>query len=456
MNRTIALLTLLLYAAFSHSQSIRKNYTEMTEYEKALLVNAFFQLRNNGDLINDLATFHSDFFNFDGTFDPTRPDIHFNLPDEPERDIFFTWHRQQIFEVEQAMQEIDPLISIPYWNSSIDQSISSPLWDENFMGQFNTAWNLNRNQGATGALPTPEELSTVQSISSFQEYSNAVERGPVHEGAHRWTGGIMSGRASPRDPIFYLHHTFIDKIWQDWQENFNSSAFISTSMIRYDGTYNFNGQQLPLVNPNDIVESRSLGVFYAENNFVMLNNYSVSNDFNTPETFFYQYDIEIGNNFTVDTGKECFVNSGNRIVLKPGFHASEGSKFNACILATDSVSGNRGLNLTSVSPDYNTKGFDNIQLTNDAYTITKDQLVSDDFDIYPNPFENFLELHLKKEAANIGLWINDMSGKERWRGSRFNTRHIHISGLGYLPAGTYIIHVRSDGQAVSTGKIIKR
>ena len=85
-------------------QSIRKGFDEMTDYEITELVNAFYQLRQGPDLFNDLAQFHGDFFNFDNTADPTRLDLHFNLPDEPEREIFLAWHRRQMFEMEQAVQ----------------------------------------------------------------------------------------------------------------------------------------------------------------------------------------------------------------------------------------------------------------------------------------------------------------------------------------------------------------
>jgi hypothetical protein len=28
----------------------------------------------------------------------------------------------------------------------------------------------------------------------------------------------MSGGFSPIDPLYFLHHTFIDKMWYDWQQ----------------------------------------------------------------------------------------------------------------------------------------------------------------------------------------------------------------------------------------------
>jgi tyrosinase len=34
---------------------------------------------------------------------------------------------------------------------------------------------------------------------------------------HLWIGGSMAPMTSPNDPVFFLHHCFIDKVWADWQ-----------------------------------------------------------------------------------------------------------------------------------------------------------------------------------------------------------------------------------------------
>ncbi|OAT01056.1 hypothetical protein, variant 2 [Blastomyces dermatitidis ER-3] len=46
---------------------------------------------------------------------------------------------------------------------------------------------------------------------------NCIELNP-HGGGHNGVGGQMArGGASPGDPIFFLHHAWIDKLWWDWQ-----------------------------------------------------------------------------------------------------------------------------------------------------------------------------------------------------------------------------------------------
>ena len=40
----------------------------------------------------------------------------------------------------------------------------------------------------------------------------------LHNRVHLWVGGNMAPMTSPNDPVFFLHHCFVDKAWADWQE----------------------------------------------------------------------------------------------------------------------------------------------------------------------------------------------------------------------------------------------
>jgi hypothetical protein len=64
-------------------------------------------------------------------------------------------------------------------------------------------------------------LSATQSYSgTFTGFQTLLE-GAVHGGTHNAVGGDMAGTASPTDPLFWLHHAFIDKTWADWQASPN-------------------------------------------------------------------------------------------------------------------------------------------------------------------------------------------------------------------------------------------
>jgi len=39
----------------------------------------------------------------------------------------------------------------------------------------------------------------------------------MHNLVHMWVGGSMTPFTSPNDPVFWLHHCYVDRLWSDWQ-----------------------------------------------------------------------------------------------------------------------------------------------------------------------------------------------------------------------------------------------
>jgi tyrosinase len=426
----------------------------MTEREKTSLVNAFFELRQGPDLVTNLADFHRDFANFDGTSDPDRRDIHKNLPDEPERDVFLPWHRMQMFEMEQAMQDIDANLSIPFLDWTIENSPEAELWDNDFMGQFNEIWDLGREYGARGNLPGNSDILFVQTFSSdFLIYSDRLERGTVHAGPHVWTGGWMGGPASPRDPVFYLHHTFIDRLWQQWEENNENSSFISTSMLRYDGTFVFNGKSLPLINPNNIVDSKSLGVFYAENQLAVLHDYSVSNSFRALEKFYYQYTIEVGDAFFIEDGKNARIESRNEVLLKPGFFAANGSNFMASIDISDPLKSIERFEKN----DRDLMPFEDIADYESDFYLEEETVSmgeNESLKVYPNPFSERIVIESETIIKDAIIEIFDMYSRRVFIDSVDLLFKMEINNI-WLQPGIYILKIQANGKELLISKIVK-
>ncbi|WP_299164773.1 tyrosinase family protein [uncultured Eudoraea sp.] len=481
MSRLFSLVAIFFLVYSVEGQSIRKNYTEMTDSEKTALVNAFYALRNGPDIVNDLAVFHRDFFSFG--ISPNR-DIHNNLMDEPEDQIFFAWHRMQIFEMEQAMQEIDPNISIPYWDSSIDQSTTSSLWDQNFMGSFDANWSLDRVLGSSN-LPSPAQVTALQAIPGsnwppptsgnigFYSYANNMERGSVHVGAHVWVEGAMRSRSSPRDPIFYLHHGNVDRLWDEWEKaqlpGQGSFHITSTTMLRYDGTYNFDGEILPQVDPDFIADNKVLGVFYAQNQLAELSDYTTSifgnvtdirQAFNEhTESFYYQYLIRVGNNFTVPSGARCHIESVNEIELIPGFEAIAGSSFVAEIdqgtmapLILLKEEETEDIVPNKIPFDLN----DDDRLGVNAYDFTESIANKVKVVVFPNPFLHSITVQLDTQLANVKVTIFDVTGKIVYVDYFEDRDSIRIQEIHNWSPGMYIIEVSSNDQTLLRDKIIRQ
>lgn len=452
----IGLIVSLFLVQTSLGQSIRKGFDEMTDYEISELVDALYEIRNGPDLMNDLANFHGQFFNFDNTADPTRLDLHFNLPDESSREIFLAWHRRMIFEVEQALQEVNPEISLGYWDSSIYQSPTDALWDEDFLGSFNTNWSLGRNLGSNGPLPTATDVSNLMAMNDFLIFSNELERRPVHRGAHVWTGGAMPTPLSPRDPVFYFHHSFVDKVWQDWEEIHQSSSYIITSMLRYDGTYVFDGQTLPSVDPNDITDSRVYGVFYAENQLAQLDNYIVSNTYNPEEIFYYQFTIDAGDNFLVPAGAVARFESVNEINLTPGFEAAPGSSFQA-VIDTQNAGAGKIAPLFAQNREYKPYPFSEKLFEPIVWEEGGDLL--DDKPIIisatPNPFTEKITIKLNKRKDCV-IEVFNMMGMKIKEEAFQNTDTMVIKNLYGLSSGFYVIRVTdANGEILVVKRVVK-
>ncbi|KAI4598679.1 hypothetical protein KJ359_002570 [Pestalotiopsis sp. 9143b] len=61
------------------------------------------------------------------------------------------------------------------------------------------------------------DFDECQQENSFEDMWNCVENGP-HANGHGAVGGLMGDVAnSPGDPVFFLHHHFIDLQWWKWQ-----------------------------------------------------------------------------------------------------------------------------------------------------------------------------------------------------------------------------------------------
>jgi tyrosinase len=189
---------------------VRKNYKGMSEDQKKNFVSALYVLNNKG-VVDNFAQIHSKYFS---------EGIH-------RTSHFLPWHRYMLYLFEQELQKVDSSVSIPYWDSTADNSPSSRLWDNDFLGQFNTAWNLGRAFGAPNThLPTVKQVQDNQGQPTYNTFwygtdeqgTNGLEFS-IHNPPHQWVGGVMATDYSPWDPAFYLHHCWIDMLWASWQQS---------------------------------------------------------------------------------------------------------------------------------------------------------------------------------------------------------------------------------------------
>jgi tyrosinase len=249
----------------------RKNVKGLSSGEKERFVNAVLKLKKSPSVFHpndpafgrydDYAEIHMNAMMAMSETDPADdadwyPGWAHNGP------AFLPWHRLYLLQFEKDLQTAsqDDSITIPYWDWTDNDS--SPF-TQDLMGSDGGATNdnspgkvpdgpfahdgpnkwtfavkddvgdpdyLTRGFGRrpdARRLPTAVQLDRVLQI---QVYDNPVWKlgSPgfrtslevaLHNLIHRWVNGTMMYMTSPNDPVFWLHHANIDRLWGEWQRH---------------------------------------------------------------------------------------------------------------------------------------------------------------------------------------------------------------------------------------------
>jgi hypothetical protein len=124
---------------------------------------------------------------------------------------FLAWHRWYLRRLERRLQQVDPSIVLPYWDvigtPQLPPALNTPA--------LLASWGISRNWNAA-LLPTQGQLTAVNARTSFDPFQHDLEQ--LHNSVHNAVGGTMGTSSSPADPLFWLHHANIDRLWAKWQQ----------------------------------------------------------------------------------------------------------------------------------------------------------------------------------------------------------------------------------------------
>ncbi len=134
---------------------------------------------------------------------------------------FLTWHRLYLHFFERIVREAsgDPNFALPYWDPSVPGQNTLPLA---FRQQFaNPLFEARRNariNAGQGINPIVADSAQAFRAVRFERpfFSASLENQP-HNVIHVEIGGAMGDPATAgEDPIFWLHHANIDRLWSRW------------------------------------------------------------------------------------------------------------------------------------------------------------------------------------------------------------------------------------------------
>ncbi|KAI6239594.1 hypothetical protein M3Y99_00549600 [Aphelenchoides fujianensis] len=177
-----------------------------------------------------------------------------------------------------ALRNEVPGVSLPYWDSTIDEGLPQPsdsvVWTEELLGNGNgyvktgpfRDWDTNvlmplspvpvkklyRSTGGRSQdrLLSPDDVNWIVTRANFSDLTFCHDKTfeSMHGLSHVWVGGFMFViRVSPNDPTFYLHHSFIDYLWEQFRQNRQTRAQREREWARKicDSKHSFNEQMKP-------------------------------------------------------------------------------------------------------------------------------------------------------------------------------------------------------------------
>lgn len=164
---------------------------------------------------------------------------------------FVHWHRHYITYFERICGGLigDPSFALPYWNWTKNsgkipdpfykiRELNVEYWKDRSDYQADN-WSpdpittiarrgLQQGKGlqdnqTMGKSFTAQTIQAISRLSNFSQFWRATE-GTPHNDGHVVAGALPDGQTghigdglSPLDPIFWLHHCMVDKMWAEWQ-----------------------------------------------------------------------------------------------------------------------------------------------------------------------------------------------------------------------------------------------
>jgi tyrosinase len=163
---------------------------------------------------------------------------------------FLGWHRQYLMQFEELLiaadRDLRPTASerltLPFWQ----WNDPFPDWLIDFLPAkhpSNDTTLPSRKNSQPPEKPNTTDIDLIlndfhnqlpnttfsdPNVADYVRFTWALEgwgrrpdstRLPAHNHVHDWVGGIMSNpKYSPADPVFWLHHAEVDRLWNIWQD----------------------------------------------------------------------------------------------------------------------------------------------------------------------------------------------------------------------------------------------
>jgi tyrosinase len=129
---------------------------------------------------------------------------------------FLTWHRGYLYYFERQLRLVsgDTGLILPYWDYYTNPTIPAEFTNAN---GNNPLYAPRVNDNVLPALTMAPFASSLVNFprGSTSAFESSFEDMP-HNPVHNIIGNVMADMNSPTDPIFWLHHANVDRLWVAW------------------------------------------------------------------------------------------------------------------------------------------------------------------------------------------------------------------------------------------------
>jgi tyrosinase len=136
--------------------------------------------------------------------------------------FFWPWHRMYLYWFERIVRKMadDPCWTLPYWNYTdpLARFLPAPFRDPGSAlctKHRDPAWNSGRAQFCDNDVDYTLSLT----LPNYMDASQSIFQSP-HSNVHTRVGGeegwMTYSNFAALDPIFFVHHSNIDRLWNIW------------------------------------------------------------------------------------------------------------------------------------------------------------------------------------------------------------------------------------------------
>jgi tyrosinase len=154
---------------------------------------------------------------------------------------FLAWHRGYLYYFERQLRAVsgDANLVLPYWDYYSYATLPAEFTNAS---STNPLYVPRMNTNVRQALTLAPFSNTV---TNFQRgLSNAFEpslEDAPHNPVHDIIGNVMATMESPTDPVFWLHHANVDRLWTAWVKAGGGRRMPYTTSTYWAGSFAYSG-----------------------------------------------------------------------------------------------------------------------------------------------------------------------------------------------------------------------